>query len=217
MARNSGMDVATGDYLYFMDPDDTIDCTLFEQVIESLKNNPAQIVLFGMVEEYFSKTGELKKTFCLCHSAKVFRDREELRKEIIYLEKDTMYGYPWNKFFDFQYIKEKNLRFKAVTLIEDIMFNVECFMQAETLNILGTTPYHYKKRNTASLTSRFVADYFDLHKQRLQMIKDQYVAWGLYTNKVRNILGNIYCRYIFSALQRNCDPRSDMRHKDRKQ
>jgi glycosyltransferase involved in cell wall biosynthesis len=216
LARNAGIDLAVGDYIYFMDSDDTIDSTLLADVAGALAVQPAQIVLFGMTEEYFNDAGELKETFEIRYPAKRIDDQLLLRQEVIHLENATLYGYSCNKFYDLNLLSRQGIRFQKITLIEDIQFNVQCFMQAASLIILGTAPYHYKKRSAGSLTARFVPDYFDLHTQRVQMIKDQYLAWGLYSPDVRRILGNIYCRYIYSALQRNCDRRAALRHKDRR-
>ena len=48
------------------------------------------------------------------------------------------------------------------------------------------------------------------------MLYKQYVYWDMLTDAIRRSLADIYVRYIFSALQRNCDKRADMSHKDRK-
>lgn len=216
MARNIGIDIAIGNYIYFMDSDDTIDNTLFADVAESLHKNPTQVIMFGMTEEYFNEAGEMKEQFLVSYPEQLIDNQIRLRKEIIHIEYATLYGYACNKFYYLEYLKQSGARFQKMTLNEDIKFNVDYFMDVSSLKILGTAPYHYKKHNKSSLTARFVVDYFDLHTDRIQTIKNQYIYWGLYSQEVKRILGNIYCRYIYSALQRNCDKRSNMQHKDRK-
>ena len=53
MARNTGLKEAKGKYIWFMDSDDYVDDGLFEMVKESLKRNPAEIVVFGLTEDYY--------------------------------------------------------------------------------------------------------------------------------------------------------------------
>lgn len=217
MARNSGIAQAIGDYICFMDSDDTFDASLLADVAASLEANPADCVMFGMTEEYLDEAGTIKEKFTITYPAKQLTSKEQLRKEIIYIENSTLYGYSANKFYNLNYLKQNKLKFNKITMIEDIRFNVDFFMEASSLNILDTAPYHYKKRGRGSLTELFLPDYFELHCERVKLVKNQYIYWDLYSPEVKHILGNIYCRYVFSALQRNYDRRAEMTNKRRKQ
>lgn len=214
-ARNVGMQEASGSYIWFMDPDDTVDADVLAQVRSSLEKNPAEVVLFGLVEEYYTGKGTLSYTHTICPKEKLCTNKEELRKEVLSLEQQTLYGYTWNKIYNLDYMQKLKIRFETVTLIEDIVFNVQYFMDIERLNILGIAPYHYAKRLEENLTNKFVPDYFALHKRRIEMIYDQHVYWNLCTLEVKQVLGGLYGRYILSALERNCDKRSGMDHQQR--
>lgn len=214
-ARNTGTRAASGVYIWYMDPDDFVDKGLLGQVHDSLMRNPAQVVLFGHMEEYFDKTRMLRYVHHICPEEHYFKTAGELRPYVIQLEQQTLYGYAWNKFYDLQYMRERRLEFEDVKLIEDIKFNVEYFMDVESLNILPITPYHYGKRMEANLTNRFVPDYYKLHKERIDMLFDQFSYWGVCTSETRSVLGSLYARYILSAMERNCDRRSGMNHAQR--
>lgn len=214
-ARNTGTKAASGEYIWYMDPDDYVDATLLEQVYVSIERNPAQVILFGHVEEYYDKKGNLQYTHSICPKEYYFQTSEELRPYIIELEQETMYGYPWNKIYLLSYIRELKLEYEHVKLIEDIVFNIKYFMDIETLNILPVTPYHYGKKMEENLTNRFVPDYFVLHRQRIEMLFDQFSYWGICTPKVRSILGSLYARYILSTLERNCNKKTGMNHAHR--
>ncbi|HWR18600.1 MAG TPA: glycosyltransferase family 2 protein [Clostridia bacterium] len=207
-ARNAGLTLARGRYVCFMDSDDTIDKTLLESLYNSLKNAPAQAVMFGMCEEYYDKFGRLKSTHEVIYREVNLRD-ENLRREIILIEQASLYGYACNKAYELAFIKEKGLTFKNVKLIEDIRFNVDFFMDAQSLNCLKTAPYHYKKRGGESLTAKFAPDYYALHMERVRLLKSQYESWGMYDENVKQVLGAVYARFILSALERNCDKRAN--------
>ncbi len=210
-ARNSGLDVARGDYVFFMDSDDVIEPDLLSQVAESLEKNRAQIVVFGLVEDYYDKQNVLKQSFPISYGRELLlKGFADVRREVIDLEVKTLYGYAWNKIYELSYLRDLDVRFEKITLIEDIKFNVQVFQNADSVNILNITPYHYMKRTDGSLTNKFVPEYYDLHRQRVAMVYEQHKEWDLCTHYARNKLANIYVRYIFSALQRNCDDRSGL-------
>ena len=216
-ARNSGFKFVNGEFVLFMDPDDTVSADLLEKVRVALQKNRAEVTVFGIHEEYFDNNNNLNNTVDITYGEeKYFDNITDLRKAVIELEKKTLYGYAWNKIYDVEYLKKIGAEFKKITLIEDIMYNVEVFTDITKLNLLEITPYNYKKRLNGSLTNKFVKDYYELHRQRVEMILNQYKKWGLCDDNVKKALADIYSRYIFSALQRNCDKRSDMTHKDRK-
>ncbi|MBO4432932.1 MAG: glycosyltransferase family 2 protein [Clostridia bacterium] len=215
--RNTGISATKGQYVTFMDSDDHIDRDLLEKVKASLDENPADCVVFGITEEYCDKSGEVKKTYRITYGEeKRFASAEELRPAVIELEQKTLYGYSANKFYRTDKIKESSLSFEKVTLIEDILFNVRFFDNIKSLNITDFAPYHYMKRIDGSLTNKFVKDYYVLHARRISLILEQYRRWGILTDDVKRILANLYSRYIYSALQRNCDPRANMNGKARK-
>ena len=216
-ARNQGMTVAEGRYILFMDSDDHLDTDALQLAVESLQKNPAKLVIWGLIEEYYDNSNQIATTVKVNYPEHFFSSKEELRPHIIRLEEKTLLGYQWNKLYDFNYLREKQLQYENVPLIEDILFSIDFVKEIDSLNILNITPYHYQKKMNNSLTTKFVADYYDLHMTRISKILELYKSWGLCTEEVKRILANIYVRYVTSAIQRNCDKRSGMDVKAQKQ
>lgn len=216
-ARNTGMEAARGQYIWFMDPDDYVERDVLEKVYGSLEKNPAELVVTGHVEEYYDSDGKLNYTHSVKPERKIFSEQEKLREHIIYLEQETLYGYAWNKFYSLDHIKREGIKYETVRLIEDIVFNIQFCMNIKKMNVLDITPYHYAKRMEGSLTARFVPDYYPLHRRRIAMLYEQQRYWNTDTPETCAVLGSLYGRYILSALERNCDRRAKMKHKDRKQ
>lgn len=212
LARNVGEKAARGHYIWFMDSDDFVENTLLQNVYESVLKNPAKIIVFGLHEHYHRKGKVIGYEHTVCPEEHYFQTEEDLRPYIIRLEQETLYGYAWNKIYDLAYLRELRLYFEENKPIEDITFNVKFCMDIDSMNTLNIAPYHHLKSLGDRGNDEFFPEYYQLHKERIEMIFDQYEYWGICTPQIRSILGSLYARYILSTLQRNCDKRSQMTH-----
>ena len=70
-----------------MDSDDVIDANLLEQVKASLEVNRADVVVFGLLEQYYDRAGVLKQTFPVAAEKTLYLyTPEDVRREVIHLE-----------------------------------------------------------------------------------------------------------------------------------
>lgn len=213
-ARNIAMESVCGEYLCFLDSDDHFDCDMLQVLAESVKRNPAQVVIFGLVEEYYDDNGLLKSTKTVAYDDKIITNQQKLREEILKLEARDLYGYPCNKMYNIAYLKESKAVFPRMRFNEDIIFNIDFFMNAEACNILSFAPYHYVKR-MGSTTGSFIPTYYKDIMVKIDRLYSQLEYWKMLDEKNIQFLALRYTRYLFSALERACDKRSEMSHKDR--
>lgn len=213
-ARDLGMQQAAGRYIWFADPDDRFCHTLLEQVAASLAEHPAEAVMFGADEVYFEDDSEVARRRIVPQAA-VCDIAEQVRERVLSWEKQTLYGYTWNKVYSLESIRARSIRYEQAALCEDLFFNVAFFEQAQSVNVLDVSLYEYGKRSGGNLTGRFVPEYYALHRRRIAELYAQQCAWGRDSAQVRGLLGGLYGRYIFSALSRNCDVRAGMTGKQR--
>ena len=214
-ARNTVLRSTSGEYLCFLDSDDHFDKNMLELLADSVKRNPAQVVIFGLVEEYYDLNGNLRNTKTVAYKNKIITAQQELREEILKLEALDLYGYPCNKMYEIEYLRKSKAVFPKMRFNEDIIFNIDFFMDAKTCNIIEEAPYHYVK-HTGSTTGSFIPTYYEDIMKKIDRLYGQLEYWGMLTDENLEFLASRYTRYLFSALERNCDKRSEMSHIERK-
>lgn len=221
-ARNTAMQMAIGDYILFLDSDDVFDSDLVEKVVAATRNNsetenaPIDVVVFGMLEEHYNKKGELVNKVEVLPERKSLKTAQEVREYVLELEKINLYGNP-TKLYRTETLKKNGAVFPIMKFNEDIIFNIDFFNSVERCEVLDFMPYHYIKRFESSTTSRFIATYYQDIMVKIDKLYKQFEAWKMLTPEVLDLIAQRYVRYVFSALQRNCDKRSKMNRKQRKQ
>ena len=157
-ARNSGLDNATGKYLFFVDSDDFIDEKTIELCVDNANFYNSQIVLFGSTDVY--KNGSVRR-----HTASPSRERfsgYEVKNELLpSLFTHTMgYGVSvWGKMFLTSVIEQYSIRFLSERLYysEDALFVLEYFSRINIASVLSENLYCYYE-NDSSLSRVYRED-----------------------------------------------------------
>ena len=214
-ARNEGIKTVIGKYLCFLDADDYFDPDMLEVLVKSVEENSAKVVIFGLIEEYPNCNGEIVRSKRVCHKNKILKGKQSVRNEILTLELADLYGYPCNKMYDSEYVKSRNIQFPKMKFNEDIIFNIDFFMDVDSCNIIDFAPYHYVK-HSGSTTGSFIPTYFDDIMVKIDRLYEQFRYWNMLSDENMNIIALRYVRCFFSALERNLDNRSGLNKKQRK-
>lgn len=142
-ARNSGIDIAKGEYISFIDSDDWVDLDFLEKLYKSAIKVNADIAAAGII-----RTGQKTRKIFLEFKKEIITDDTNRKFEICDIPDKC---YTCNKIYRTSKLKNYGIRFKDKALYEDIIFSPEAIHKLGRLIVVPDTYYFYYKR-TGSIT-----------------------------------------------------------------
>lgn len=124
-ARNTGMDAATGDYIYFLDSDDYIEYVTFEHLVHTAKTDDADIVFFdGYV--FYTDCEDDGNTYGYTRKKHYQTDTGKTVLEELLINEEYRTAVPLT-FYKAQYLQKSNICFYEGILHEDELFTFQTF------------------------------------------------------------------------------------------
>lgn len=144
-ARNRGLDIASGDYIFFIDGDDWISVNSLSKLLDTINTHPEDIILFKTSEVY--PKGKTKAiTFHLPEKEKTLFVED-------YICNYTILSAPWQGLFKRSLFINHNIRMPEGLFAEDDDLAIRIFAAAQTLFYVPIQVYNYHHL-TNSITNR---------------------------------------------------------------
>jgi len=152
-ARNTGLSMANGELVTFIDGDDWVEPDYVDHFLKIFNDEDVDMVTCGFFNQ--NENGKVKNKVAKRQTSIVGRD--EVIKQIIKMT-GTVMGYTWNKAYVRSIIEENNLGFQTdLDLMEDQVFNVEYATVARKFYLDNVPLYHYISRK-GSITQKFAVE-----------------------------------------------------------
>ncbi|WP_279510123.1 bifunctional glycosyltransferase family 2 protein/CDP-glycerol:glycerophosphate glycerophosphotransferase [Actinomadura sp. 7K507] len=159
-ARNIGLDMATGDYVWFFDSDDYATEGAVRAIVERLEETRPDVLVFDYARAYWN--GRVKRSI-INH---LFR--EPPPPDVFTLEERPsvleMMMTAWNKAIRREFLLDLELRFSG-GFYEDLNVTYPILMAAERLSLLDRVCYIYRQRRRGAITRTTGAKHFDAFAQ----------------------------------------------------
>ena len=153
IARNAGLDIASGDFVMFLDADDYLIDSCCENVIEYMKNSDADFVCYGA--KFFSSEGNTISGFS--YSYKEIKSSDIL---IDYLATGEIKSVVWNKIYRKSTIDKNTIRFPINRINEDAMFVMTMSLYAKFIKLVPGVFYFHTSCNPLSFSNSVSVEHF---------------------------------------------------------
>jgi glycosyltransferase involved in cell wall biosynthesis len=139
-ARNSGLDIAKGKYIMFVDSDDYIDENMVYKLYSALYENNADMSLCGFKEvDSYGNIGE-KYSYI---KDRVIDGIEAITS--LTSNESVSYVVPWGKLYKRELFK--NIRFPAKKLHEDVLTTHKIYSKCNRIACIGVNLYFYRQHS----------------------------------------------------------------------
>ena len=182
VARNIAIDTASGEFLMFVDADDTITLDACEIAVTAAQQNEADLVFWSYLRDFGSHT---KEKHFFWEDGTVFETEDVrsqlhrrlcglLNQEISHPDYLSSFEPVWNKLYRLDYIKNNNIRFidiKKISTSEDGIFNLYALEHVKRAVYIKKCLYNYKKTNVDSITKTYKPNLFFQWQNLFELIK----------------------------------------------
>lgn len=191
LCRNKGLDIAEGEYIFFLDGDDWISLNTFELLIKKVKNDDSDFIMFKNMVFYqenkkFGLESYYEMEFMEEFESKVFNHFD--------LDKTALFKIPngpVNKLYLKSFLDEKNIRFPNDNIIhEDNPFFYKAIISAEKISLINNHLY-IRRRRAGSITASNDKRIFN-NIDVCYLILDVFMEFNLYIYYKKELLNYIF-------------------------
>ncbi|MGN0997078.1 MAG: glycosyltransferase family 2 protein [Candidatus Ventricola sp.] len=168
-ARNSGLELATGRYIAFVDADDALEENGLMLLFQHAVRTGAQIVSANHTVFDMEKSQRVRVEI-----EPVVQQPSEIVKEIIHMHR--IYNNLWNKLYASELLSGLRLD-ERVRIGEDALLNLQVFQRARRVAHLPECTYVYRVHNTSAMAR--IQGYSQAHQPMLRSMSEILLGEGI--------------------------------------
>ena len=197
-ARNCGIEVSTGDYIIFLDADDSIEPQKISDLLKIMEEDPSiHMAVFGLTFDYYYKGSLYRRDeLGLPFDGKI--EKSAWIKYIPELYKQNALSPVWNKIIKRTVLDENQLKLKRnMFLYEDLEFSLRCLACCDSIYFSPDIIYHYRQPEDKGNAGRRLKDmeHISVLVSQIEAVLDELIEKQhaeIYQEQIRNILLDLY-------------------------
>lgn len=191
VARNAGIEIAQGDFIYLIDSDDYLAEDAFESLLKAANRDKADIIIgqYDKVNEF----GVFLEDEDFGYRDGIVLTTKQHRKELSFLP-----PFPGNKMYRASMIKDYAVTFASVKIAQDLNFYLKALLYANKVAIIPETIYHYRIRQ-GSISNTFTPKILDIVNS-IKDVEDHYKATNMYDTVFFNNLKFVYYSFQLAKV-----------------
>lgn len=177
-ARNSGLERATGDFIYYVDADDSIDGDAISMLIAKALETNADIVGSNWSLTFDKNARKMNQpNYANAWEAITKMLHGSMRWNLwLFLVKRAVY-------------ENNNIRFQPnMNMGEDMMVMIKLFVHADKVVFVDKALYHYRQSNATSLTKIYSTDHMKQVTANVQEV-ERFLLNSRYADKLGDLIG----------------------------